>query len=263
MEYAQVSFRPRHASFIFLSSLAGHILAENGLDGWLRYAPLPPSLASHFPSDFPSSIIALNSSVNSPVYTATQELQKGFQGILHRDIDIVNSTGDHSHPSSVLIGTVEAYTNEFGTENNWGDLIEDGFWPNTSRDSIQIVGQNERGALYGTFEYLLMLAQGNFADVAYTSNPHAPIRWANQWDNLNRSIERGYGGTSIFFKNGIVMTNLTRAAKYARLLASIGLNAVVVNNVNANSSLLTQRTCRVSAGLQTCSDRMVFSLVFH
>lgn len=84
-----------------------------------------------------------------------------------------------------------------------------------------------------------MLAQSNFSDVAYTCNPHAPIRWVNQWDNLDGSIERGYGGASIFFENGVVVANLTRAAGYACLLASIGLNAVVLNNVNANSSLLT------------------------
>lgn len=108
-----------------------------------------------------------------------------------------------------------------------------------------------------------MLAQSNFSDVAYTCNPHAPIRWVNQWDNLDGSIERGYGGASIFFENGVVVANLTRAAGYARLLASIGLKAVVVNNVNANSSLLTTENIRASAGLQTCSDRVVFDLVFH
>jgi alpha-glucuronidase len=84
-----------------------------------------------------------------------------------------------------------------------------------------------------------MLALGNFSKVAYATNPHAPIRWVNQWDNLDGSIERGYGGSSIFFNSGVVVNNLTRAAEYARLLASIRLNAVVVNNVNANASLLT------------------------
>ena len=167
------------------------------------------SLASHFPTDFPTSIVALNSSVNSPVYAAAQELQKGFQGILQRDIDIVNSTKDHSHPSSLVISTVEAYTKAFGTENSWDDLIEDGFWLHTSKDSVQTIAPNERGALYSTFEYISMLAQGNFSDVAYTSNPYAPIRWVNQWDNLDGSIGRGYGGVSIFFENGVVVANLT------------------------------------------------------
>src|SRR5439155_4475539 len=50
--------------------------------------------------------------------------------------------------------------------------------------------------------------------------------------------ERGYAGRSIFFQNGSVLTDLTRAAEYARLLASVGINGCTVNNVNADSRLL-------------------------
>lgn len=84
-----------------------------------------------------------------------------------------------------------------------------------------------------------MLAQGNTSKVAYSTNRSAPIRWANQWDNMDGSITRGFGGASIFFADGLVLQNLTRATEYARLLVSIRLNAVVVNNVNANSTLLS------------------------
>jgi alpha-glucuronidase len=52
------------------------------------------------------------------------------------------------------------------------------------------------------------------------------------------TIERGYGGQSIFFANNSIVDDLTRAAEYARLLASIRINAVVVNNVNANYTTL-------------------------
>ena len=59
---------------------------------------------------------------------------------------------------------------------------------------------------------------------------------SQQWDNLrdggtHGSIERGYGGHSIFFWNGEVREDLSRASQYARILASIGINAVIVNNV--------------------------------
>lgn len=56
---------------------------------------------------------------------------------------------------------------------------------------------------------------------------------------MDGSIERGFAGNSIFFANGTIVSNLTRAGEYARILSSIGINAVVVNNVNANSTLLT------------------------
>ena len=65
------------------------------------------------------------------------------------------------------------------------------------------------------------------------------------------SIERGYGGPSIFFRNGTVVSNLTQAAEYARLLASIRVNGAIVNNVNANATLLTPQNI---AGLGRIAD---------
>ena len=59
------------------------------------------------------------------------------------------------------------------------------------------------------------------------SEPGVPIRWMNDWDNLDGSIERGYAGQSIFFEDGHVRADLTRVSEYARLLASIGINGCV------------------------------------
>src|SRR5207247_9082780 len=70
--------------------------------------------------------------------------------------------------------------------------------------------------------------------------PAAPLRWVNEWNNLDGSIERGYGGRSIFFESGRVVEDLSRARAYARLLASIGVNACAVNNVNANPIVLSK-----------------------
>jgi alpha-glucuronidase len=43
---------------------------------------------------------------------------------------------------------------------------------------------------------------------------------------------------SIFFYNGTIRSNIDRVSQYGRLLASIGVNGIIVNNVNANASLL-------------------------
>ena len=209
--------------------------AENGLDAWLRYAPIPQADSNS--SNVPSSIFVLNSTQGSPVDTAASELQKGINGILNKQLDIEN--GSCNAPSSIIVGTVDEYTKTCGNLTETPQLEGDGFWLSTQGDTVHVLGQNERGALYGAFEYLSMLAQGNFSQVAYATNPNAPIRWVNQWDNLDGSIERGYGGPSIFFENGLVVNNLARAAEYARLLSSIRVNGVIVNNVNANASLLT------------------------
>ena len=65
-----------------------------------------------------------------------------------------------------------------------------------------------------------------------------PIRWVDQWDNPDGSITRGYGGPSIFFEGGNVREDLKPVAEYARLLASVGINGCVINNVNAAPELL-------------------------
>lgn len=219
---------------LFLFSL-GLVAAENGLNAWLRYAPVPGASSLHYA--LPSSIVALNSSSTSPVYTAGLELQKGIQGIFGKNLSVSQTSMNGS--SSIVVGTLDEYTGSYGSLSNAPNLVEDGYWLSIQGGAVQILGQNERGALYGAFKYLSMLAQGNFSQVSYASNPAAPVRWVNQWDNLDGSIERGYGGVSIFFDNGTVVDDLTRASEYARILASIGLNGVVVNNVNANSSLLS------------------------
>ena len=64
--------------------------------------------------------------------------------------------------------------------------------------------------------------------------PYAPIRWVNEWNNLDGTIERGYGGRSIFWDGGHIREDLSRVSEYGRLLASLGINGISINNVNAN-----------------------------
>jgi alpha-glucuronidase len=135
------------------------------------------------------------------------------------------------------------------------DLIADGYWLKSARirgqQSLVIAGVNDRGVLYGAFALLSKMARAKNPGAANSATsglnldamnevqqPYAPIRWVNQWDNLNGRIERGYGGPSIFFADGKVREDLTRAGEYARLLASVGINGCTVNNVNADLGML-------------------------
>ncbi|KAI1339788.1 glycoside hydrolase superfamily [Xylariaceae sp. FL0016] len=230
----------------FLATL-GLVVAEDGLNAWLRYARLPSDVIKQ--ASIPSRIVALNTTETSPVYIAGKELQKGIQGILGKtpEVGATNSNG-----TSIIVGTADAFTAS-RDDLDIPDLDEDGFWLNTKGKTVEIVGQNERGALYGAFEYLSMLAQGNFTEVAYATNPSAAIRWVNQWDNMDGTIERGYAGLSIFFKDNTTIANTTRVAEYARLLASIRVNGIIVNNVNANAILLSDENM---AGLGKIADAM-------
>jgi alpha-glucuronidase len=102
-----------------------------------------------------------------------------------------------------------------------------------------ITGSTDRAVLYGSFSLLRKIAQGDsVAQLDEVQTPSAPIRWVNQWDNLDGTIERGYAGPSIFFEKRHVRADLERASEYARLLASIGINGCNVSNVNADLHIL-------------------------
>lgn len=229
---------------------------EDGLEAWLRYAPLSSGLRSRHRHAACSLVVALSDKTHSPVYVAGRELQDGLQKILGQKVEVASVAPKEPRPS-ILVGTLDAVSGAGVDVSRIPALEEDGFWLDTDApgDSVRIVGQNERGAIYGAFEYLSLLAQGKLAASAVTRAyaPSAAIRYANEWDNLDGSIERGYGGLSIFFKDGLVVQDLTRVRQYARLLASLKMNGCIVNNVNSSHSLLNAENLK---GLGRIADAM-------
>ncbi|PNP74047.1 hypothetical protein FNYG_12617 [Fusarium nygamai] len=215
-----------------VSSLAlyGLAVAETGIDGWLRYKKLPYKAPDNF--KHPKSIITLNATKSSPIYTAGTELQDAFAGIFGDQVPRIFNGCDHQN--SIIVGTLDAYHDACGKAHLPAVLEEDGFWLSIKGGSVKIIGHNERGALYGAFEYSSMLSQGNFSDISYVSNPTNAIRWTNEWDNMDGTIERGYSGQSIFFAQNKTMPDRARVKQYGRLLASIRLNGAILTNVNAN-----------------------------
>jgi alpha-glucuronidase len=126
-----------------------------------------------------------------------------------------------------------------------------------------LAGGTDRGVLYGVFQILEQVAQQKFI-AADAEAPSSPIRWVNQWDNFDGSIERGYGGRSIFFDNGHVRPDLSRVSEYGRLLASVGINGATVNNVNANlhtlDSEMIHELARVADAFRPWGVRMSLSV---
>ncbi|KAH8681797.1 glycoside hydrolase superfamily [Xylariales sp. PMI_506] len=208
---------------------------ETGIDGWLRYGALSDDFRAVHKQY--SAIVVLSTVQTSPVYVAGQELQDGISKILGQELK-VESTIVAGVTSSIIVGTVATFASSGAIAKSVPQLKEDGYWIDSTGDNILILGHNERGTLYGAFDFLSTLAQGNSRPAAYASNPSAPIRYTNQWDNLDGTIERGYGGKSIFFKDELVIEDLTRVRQYARLLASVHLNGCIVNNVNSSHNLL-------------------------
>ena len=103
-----------------------------------------------------------------------------------------------------------------------------------------VVAGGATGLLHGLHD-VVRLGEAAFDDrhVDVTDLPVAPVRMLDHWDNVDvhpvmGQVERGYAGGSIFYADGRVREDLSRVAAYARLLGSIGINAVAVNNVNVH-----------------------------
>jgi len=213
------------------------VFAETGADAWLRYAPLEPQLAQKYQT-IPATAVTLG---NSDVLSAARkELVRGVQGMLGRTLRVSSGLPEES---TIVIGTPEQLRKIDLVFRKGGDLQGDAYSLFSGRlrghDAILIIGATDRGALYGTFAFLSKIARGeSIMQLNEVQKPSAPIRWVNQWDNLDGSIERGYGGRSIFFEDRHVRADLTRVSEYARLLASIGINGCDVNNVNADLHIL-------------------------
>ncbi|WP_084678263.1 alpha-glucuronidase family glycosyl hydrolase [Actinopolymorpha alba] len=117
------------------------------------------------------------------------------------------------------------------------------------RDAILVAGNAERGALYGAFHLLRLLqTHESLTTLDVVERPANPLRLANHWDNLDRSVERGYAGQSIWHWEELPEI-LPHYVTYARALASLGMNGTVVNNVNANSAFLSTEMLRQLTGL--------------
>jgi alpha-glucuronidase len=71
----------------------------------------------------------------------------------------------------------------------------------------------------------------------------------NHWDNLEGTIERGYAGRSLWQWNDLPDKLSPRYTDYARANAAIGINGAVVNNVNANTRILSAEYLRKVAAL--------------
>lgn len=100
--------------------------------------------------------------------------------------------------------------------------------------SLIVTGKSEEALLQGVFALTRMIYLEELEEkLPFTGTPSMPLRMMNHWDDMNGSIERGYSGNSFFYDDYQMFYN-DRIEMYARLMASIGTNAIVINNVNVH-----------------------------
>ncbi|WP_442844940.1 alpha-glucuronidase family glycosyl hydrolase [Leeuwenhoekiella sp. H156] len=210
--------------------------AQDGYKLWLQYSKIEqPQRAEQY--------TAYNKNLKLDTGSATakvihEELNTAFEGMLNLSPEL---NGDA--PGLLILKTSalpEKLQNQFKALE---DLPEDAYAIRATRldkrDVIVISAASEKGLLYGTFAYLREMQQHkDLSQLDITDAPKIKKRLLNHWDNLDRTIERGYAGFSIW--DWHLLPNLIKEEyiDYARANASIGINGTVLNNVNASAYIL-------------------------
>ncbi len=210
-----------------------------GDPAWLAYHAVRPAAVFGAECNVPDTIVVLGQ--NALEKSAARELAAGWRGMLNHVPRVVEgaAAASGSRENIVVLGTQAEVRTRWQALASGPSLGPDGYRVHRAGNILLVEGGDARGALYGAFALLREVAQEHsLTNLDITSQPWAAVRWTNEWDNPNGTIERGYAGPSIFFENGHVRADLSRAAAYARLLASIGIDGCTINNVNADPRLL-------------------------
>jgi alpha-glucuronidase len=218
---------------------AGLARAENGYELWLRYRFEEDAVRrNEYIHHCGGGIVAPEA---LKAGAAHAELKRALPAILGKAFQTnkagagcIYLGGRDDHPAiASLVGG-----DELAGVGDEGFVLRVGAWE--GRPATVIAANTTRGLLYGTFSWLRALQLGEpLAGMHLADAPRLRHRLANHWDNPVRgSIERGYGGKSIFNWGELPKRIDSRLHDWARLLAAMGLNGVVVNNVNTAKNRL-------------------------
>jgi len=217
--------------------------AQTADQAWLRYQGHTARVL------YPRDVRALGTGAIEK--SAVQELRRNLGDLVTASL---SARAQGGLGGQTVIGTAEEVRKAFPGVPVPAGLEPDGYWIYSAPCSdhyngcgelnlIVIAGGDERGALYGAFALLRFAASADPGESRPANllrgRPAMPIRWVDEWDNPDGTIERGYAGRSIFFEGGNVREDLAPVSEYARLLASVGINGCNINNVNGASPFLT------------------------
>ncbi|WP_158987235.1 alpha-glucuronidase family glycosyl hydrolase [Lysobacter panacisoli] len=229
-----------------LPAFAAH--AEDGYDLWLRYRPI----AGAESTGYRAHATRLVAGDATPTQAATRaELLRGLSGLLGTEpVVAAGVDGD----GTLIVGTPASSKPIAALKLKTKDLGREGYLIRSvrvdGRPATVIAANDDIGAMYGAFHYLRLLQTRAPVDALdIREAPRTQLRMLNHWDNLNRHVERGYAGESIWDWHKLPDYLDPRYTDYARANASIGINATVLNNVNASAQQLTPMYIAKAAAL--------------
>jgi alpha-glucuronidase len=237
-------------ALVLLAFAGAPLRADDGYDLWLRYSAIGgPMLA-----DYRTAISHLVVEGDSPTLGAARdELALALRGLLDRNVPVeprplrAGAVIVGTRASSPIIAALPLAA-ELRAVGRDGYLIR--AMTVRGKPAIVVAANTDIGVLYGAFALLRELqTRHSLKRLALGSAPRVQLRMLDHWDNLDRTVERGYAGGSIWEWNQLPGTVSPRYRDYARANAALGINGVVLTNVNANARALTPEYLRKAAAL--------------
>ena len=218
---------------IFVSSYGS---AQDGYKLWLQYKTVDDAKLRQHYSELNEAISLDTTSSTGKVIQ--KELKLAMQGMLSQKPQF-----SEENPTLHIRKVADLPKNLKPKQNLIDSINDEGFSiqtiPSKSTAKILITAKTDQGLLYGVFTYLKQLQlHKDLTELSITDSPKIKKRLLNHWDNLDRTIERGYAGFSIW--DWHLLPNLIKQEyiDYARANASIGINGTVLTNVNASAYVL-------------------------
>ena len=215
---------------LFFLFLFIKINAEDGYDLWLRYAPVQDEKLL---KEYKNQIRGISVFGKSETAQVTrEELSRGLSKLLN---EVVHEQSKMPNVFA-LTASNAAFLKLNKIEKDLQTIGNEGFIIVSDKKNIIITANTEGGVLYGVFHFLRLIQTGqSLNNLHIIEKPKVQHRILNHWDNLNRSVERGYAGQSIWDWHRLPDYVDPRYKDYARANASIGINGVSPINVNANA----------------------------
>ena len=228
-------------SLILCITISAQALAEDGYRLWLRYDAIQNAkLAATYRSSATELVFPATSDI---LESAKNELRSGLEGLLHARPRIVNKLTANG---AILVANAgDSQVKSFIKPEKLSLINEEGYIiqsvsANQKKFTV-ITGKSDKGVLYGVFAFLkLIQTQQPLGTLNIADSPKINVRILNHWDNLDRTVERGYSGFSLWDWHRLPGYLAPRYIDYARANASVGINGTVLNNVNANALILTE-----------------------
>lgn len=204
-------------------------VSENGSRLWLRFpeAQVPAGLITHLVGD--------TSSLPLREFRTAWHSMTGVSLLSNRNI---------TSKSLWLLTPADSRIHKTGMLKQLKSLGPEGFILRSlvcGGDTVTVVAANaDAGLLYGVYHLIRLLQLHAFTyNLDVVEKPDYAIRILNHWDNPDGTVERGYAGHSIWKWDELPSKLSPRYIEYARANASIGINATVLNNVNASPQMLS------------------------